>query len=53
MIKFILVFWLSTPSNYTVHDGFTSLSNCEEKREFFTKILDKVNSNYNAEGRTV
>jgi len=53
MTKFLLIFWLSTPSNYTIHDEFISFARCEEKRKFFTEILGKVNSNYVAECRTL
>jgi hypothetical protein len=47
----ILVFWLTVPSNYTAYEKFPSELKCLESAKIWNTRLRAVNSKMNAECR--
>ena len=52
-MKFILVIWLVTPSNFAEYDRFTTLNLCIEKMQMVQKALKQANSEMVVECRKV
>ena len=43
-MKWVLIIWLGTPSNYTVYDTFKTMEECAAKQETIFKALKQADS---------
>jgi predicted aconitase len=46
-MKWVLIIWLGTPSNYTVYDTFKTMEECATKQETIFKALKQADSKMN------
>jgi hypothetical protein len=46
-MKWVLIIWLGTPSNYTVYQEFKTVEECSAKQETIYKALKQANSKMN------
>lgn len=44
MLKFVLVIWLATPSNYAIVDEFKTKEECFSKLSMYKKALTQAES---------
>lgn len=53
MLKYILVVWFVTPSNFAIHTEFDNEKACEEKKQQLQRALAQAKSNMQTECRKV
>jgi hypothetical protein len=49
MIKFVLIVWVGSVTNYADYSEFNTLRECEEKRQQVAKALTLAESNFRVE----
>jgi hypothetical protein len=47
-MDWILILWLNTPSNYTVHSHYATQAECLAKEEYYNIIYDKIGTKLTA-----
>jgi len=49
MVKFVLIVWVGTVSNFADYSEFNTMAECEEKRQQVAKALLMAESNFRVE----